>query len=35
MPMAKAHRLSAALGLVSGALTVRLNEALGRWPDTG
>lgn len=35
LPMARTHRLSPALGLVSGALTVRLNEALRRWPDTG
>jgi hypothetical protein len=36
-PIPRNHRMPAALGLVSGGLTVRLIEALKRWPepDTG
>lgn len=34
LPLAT-RRLPAALGLLSGALTVRLAAALDRWPDTG
>jgi len=37
VPIPKTHRMSAALGLVSGGLTVKLIEALKAWPepDTG
>jgi hypothetical protein len=34
-PIPHAHRLPAAIALVSGGLTVQLIEALKSWPDTG
>lgn len=35
LTMAGSHRMPAALGLIAGALTVRLNAALQGWEDTG
>ena len=34
-PIPNAHRMPAAIALVSGGLTVQLIEALKNWPDTG
>jgi hypothetical protein len=34
LPVPDAHRMPAALALVSGGLTVQLIEALKRWPDS-
>ncbi|KCZ89227.1 hypothetical protein [Hyphomonas jannaschiana] len=33
-PIPNTHRMPADLGLVSGGLTVQLNDALKRWPDS-
>nr|WP_321441345.1 hypothetical protein [uncultured Hyphomonas sp.] len=33
-PIPRSHRMTAALALVSGGLTVQLLEALNRWPDS-
>jgi len=35
LPMANMHRLPAELGLIAGALFVRLRAAFEDWPDTG
>ena len=34
-PMARTHRLKPDLGLIAGAFTHLINQALARWPDTG
>jgi len=33
--MARTHRLTPELGLIAGAFTSLINQALARWPDTG
>ena len=35
LPMARTHRLKPDLGLIAGAFTHLINQALARWPDTG
>ncbi|MCA8898377.1 MAG: hypothetical protein KDA39_06605, partial [Hyphomonas sp.] len=35
LPMARTHRLTPELGLIAGAFTLLINQALTRWPDTG